>query len=218
MISESHGSDTDDIALLIVRKLYSTINPLSSYMKSQFLLIAILAVGFNVLAEEGGSGHYLPGAMSSFLDSVPLKESFTVRYNLVYYDGGLRLNEPLPIAGLKTLGANATSWAHGLTLAWRPPVEIGARWSYAASITIPVVWMDVTANVTAGPVSVRRSSTLNGLGDIVLMPVMLNYNINSNLNANFRAGIYAPTGDYKVGRLANTGKNFWTFEPTLGLT
>ena len=113
---------------------------------------------------------------------------------------------------------DATSWAHGLTLAWRPPVEIGARWSYAASITIPVVWMDVTANVTAGPVSVRRSSTLNGLGDIVLMPVMLNYNINSNLNANFRAGIYAPTGDYKVGRLANTGKNFWTFEPTLGLT
>ena len=28
---------------------------------------------------------------------------------------------------------------------------------------------------------------------------------------------YAPTGDYEVGRLANTGKNFWTIEPTLGL-
>lgn len=38
-----------------------------------------------------------------------------------------------------------------------------------------------------------------------------------NLNLNFRTGIYAPTGDYEVGRLANTGKNFWTFEPTLGL-
>ena len=26
--------------------------------------------------------------------------------------------------------------------------------------------------------------------------------------------MYAPTGSYKVGRLANTGKNFWTVEPT----
>ena len=28
---------------------------------------------------------------------------------------------------------------------------------------------------------------------------------------------YAPTGDYEVGRLANPGKNYWTFEPTLAL-
>ena len=33
----------------------------------------------------------------------------------------------------------------------------------------------------------------------------------------FRAGVYAPTGNYKVGRLANTGKNFWTISPILGL-
>ena len=26
-----------------------------------------------------------------------------------------------------------------------------------------------------------------------------------------------PTDDYKVDRLANTGKNFWTFEPTVDL-
>ena len=34
---------------------------------------------------------------------------------------------------------------------------------------------------------------------------------------NFRVGTYAPTGNDKVGRLANTGKNFWTVEPVLGL-
>lgn len=63
----------------------------------------------------------------------------------------------------------------------------------------------------------RRTSRVEGLCDIVLMPLMFNYNAGSNLNVNFRAGAYAPTGDYEVGRLANTGKNFWTVEPTVGL-
>jgi hypothetical protein len=77
--------------------------------------------------------------------------------------------------------------------------------------------MDVFANVTAGGTTGQRSSSINAVGDLVLMPLMLNYNINSNLNVNFRTGIYAPTGDDELGRLANTSKNFWTFEPTLGL-
>lgn len=187
-------------------------------MKNKLKLLAalcvagILAPSF-LQAEEGGSGHYLPGAMSSFVDGVPLKETFIARYNMVYYNGSIAANEPLPIAGVQTLGAEATSWAHGLSLLWRPPLDLGERWSYAFSATVPFVWMDVSANVN----SVTVSSSVNGLGDLVLMPLMLNYNANSNLNVNFRTGIYAPTGDYEVGRLANTGKNFWTFEPTLGL-
>jgi len=174
-------------------------------------------MSFTAFAEEGGSGHYVPGSMASFVDSVPLKEAFIARYNLLYYNGSVGGNVPLPIGGQSTLGASATSWAHGLTLVWRPPVDLGDRWSYAMSATVPFVWMDVSANVTAGPITGQRSSSVNSIGDIVLMPLMLNYNVNSNLNASFRVGIYAPTGDYQVGRLANTGKNFWTFEPTLGL-
>jgi hypothetical protein len=170
-----------------------------------------------VQAEEGGSGHYLPGSMASFMDGVPPKETFIARYNLVYYNGDLSVSEPLPIAGLQTVGADATSWAHGLTLLWRPPLDLGERWSCAMSATIPYVWTEVSANVTAGGILGQRSSSVNGLGDIVLMPLMLNYNINSNLNANFRLGAYAPTGDYEVGRVANTGKNFWTIEPTIAL-
>jgi hypothetical protein len=136
---------------------------------------------------------------------------------MVYYNGNIAANEPLPIAGVKALGADATSWAHGLSLLWRPPLDLGERWSYAVSATIPFVSQEVSANVVAGPISIRRTSSLDGLGDIVLMPLMLNYNVSSNLNLNFRTGLYAPTGDYEVGRLANTGKNFWTVEPTLGL-
>ena len=30
--------------------------------------------------------------------------------------------------------------------------------------------------------------------------------------------IYAPTGDYEVGSLANLGRNYWTFDPTIGVS
>ncbi len=51
---------------------------------------------------------------------------------------------------------------------------------------------------------------------VVLMPVLLNQNFSPDFNINYRLGADAPTGSYEVGRLANTGKNFWTIEPTVG--
>lgn len=194
-----------------------------SIRRNQQLLLAaalgaILLLPMSTLhAEEGGSGHYLPGSMSSFMDAPPPQGAFIARYNMVYYNGELSVNEPLPIAGLQTVGAEATSWAHGVTLGWGPPLDLGERLTYSITATIPLVWMEVAANVTAGGLTGQRTSRVNGLGDLVLMPVMLNYRISSNWSANFRLAGYAPTGDYEVGRLANTGKNFWTIEPTLGL-
>jgi hypothetical protein len=173
-------------------------------------------------AEEGGSGHYLPGAIASFIDGVPLTETFLARLNVIRYKGSIGAQQPLPIAGVTTLGVDASSWGYGLTILWRPPVELGERWSYAMSATIPYLSMDVSAGANAtlpsgAPGSIARSSSTNALGDIVLMPLMLNYNVNPDFNVNFRIGAYAPTGNYQVGRLANTGKNFWTIEPILGL-
>ena len=185
------------------------------------LCVGILGQGIlgqmSMRAEEGGAGHYLPGAVSSFADSVPPKEAIAAAYNLVCYDGGASVSRPIPVAGLVTVGLKTTTWAHGLALLWRPPVELGERWSYALSAMVPYVASDVSAELKVGQMAVQRSSSISGLGDVVLVPLMLNYNINPDLNVSFRGGIYAPTGDFEVGRLANTGKNFWTFEPTAGL-
>jgi len=187
-----------------------------------FAVIGIALLPVFAMAEEGGSGHYLPGSMASFVDSVPLKETFLTRLNMIYYNGSLGATKPLPIGGQTALGAEATSWGLGLTILWRPPLDLGERWSYAMSATIPYLWMDVSADVSAtlphgAHGAVSRSSSTDSLGDIVLMPLMLNYNVNPDFNMNFRVGVYAPTGSYEVGRLANTGKNFWTIEPVLGL-
>ena len=170
-----------------------------------------------VCAEEGGSGHYVPGSMASFADAVPPAETFVARVNLLYYEGDVSLSRPLPFAGLTTVGASVDSWAYGLTLLWRPPVAFGDKISYAMSATIPYVDINVTAEVQASGLTTRRTGGDKGLGDIVLMPVMVNYAFTPDLSANLRLGIYAPTGDYEAGRLANTGKNYWTLEPTLAV-
>jgi hypothetical protein len=177
---------------------------------------AIVLTALPVLAEEGGSGHYLPGSISSFVDGTPTVPTFVTRLNGLYYDGSFGMH-PTPVAGVSAVNVEATSYATGLTLLWRPPVEIAPNLSYAASATIPYIWLEVTGTVTAGPRTGKRSDRVDGIGDIVVMPLMLNYEFSKDLHADFRFGVYAPTGDYEVGRLANTGKNFWTYEPTFGL-
>ena len=150
------------------------------------------------------------------MDGVPPTETFLVRYNLIYYEGSIDVEHALPIAGLAAIGADVKTVGHGLTLLWRPPVDHGERWSWAASATIPYLTLDISANVAplVGGVSVRRSDEISALGDVVLMPLMFNYKVSNDISWNFRLAAYAPTGSYETGRLANTGKNFWTFEPT----
>jgi hypothetical protein len=173
------------------------------------------------LAEEGGSGHYFPGSISSFIDGVPQTPTFLMRLDGLYYTGSATATKRLPFAGVAALGPQADVWGAALTMLWRPPIEFGEHWSYAMAATIPYLRSNVSADLSAsfasGPsASISRSSTTYGLGDIVLMPLMLNYNFNPDFNINFRTAIYAPTGAYQVGRLSNTGKNYWTVEPIVG--
>jgi hypothetical protein len=179
-------------------------------------LLVYFTLSTTAFAEEGGSGHYLPGSMASFPDAVSPTETFVVRYNLVYYDASVAAQRAIPIAGQATLGADVQTWAQGATVFWRPPIELGGPWSYAMSMTIPYVSLDVSGTVVAGPgITVNRADSVSAVGDIVLMPLMLNYKVSDDVAWNFRVAAYAPTGSYEVGALANTGKNFWTVEPTM---
>lgn len=139
-----------------------------------------------------------------------------MRLNVVNYDGSIDKNQQLPVAGLTALGVDARSTGVGVTAVWRPSLEIGEGWSYAVTATVPYVWLDVSADVSAQGATVRRASSVSGLGDIVLQPLLINQNVDRDFNINYRVSVYAPTGSYEVGRLANTGKNFWTIEPTVG--
>lgn len=187
---------------------------LSMVKRFPFVFVALLSI-CPLMGEEGGSGHYLPGSMASFMDGVAPTEAFLIRYQSIWYDADIDI--PMTIAGLQVAGnVEAESWANALTFFWRPPIEIGENLSYAVSATIPFVSLDVEADVRTRLGTERRSDSESGLGDIVFQPLMLNYAVNEDFNINTRLSIYAPTGDYEKGRLANPGKNYWTFEPKIG--
>jgi hypothetical protein len=171
-------------------------------------------------AEEGGSGHYLPGSMSSFADGVLSAPAIVARLNVFNYNGSYGGNRPLPIAGVTAVDVSADVAGVGLGVAWVPQWGVlDPTWTYQMSATVPVLHAHVSGGVQAqaggGAFSLGTSDSLTGLGDIVLIPVMLNQNISPDININYRLAFYAPTGSYEVGRLANTGKNFWTVEPTI---
>ena len=172
-----------------------------------------------VCAEEGGSGHYMPGSMASFIDSVPPSPGFLMRLNVMNYDGSVPAKRTIPIAGTIAAGVDAAITGFGLTMVWRPElINLGEGWSYAMSTTIPLVTAKVTASA-ASSLHPGRSISLDdeetGLGDILLQPIMLSRVITPDFKINSRLTIYTPSGDYTVGKLANTGKNFWTFSPSV---
>ena len=62
----------------------------------------------------------------------------------------------------------------------------------------PWVSLEVEADVAnpfqGAPKTIRRKDKESGLGDVILMPVMFNQNVNKDLNINYRVAVYAPTG------------------------
>lgn len=165
-------------------------------------------------AEEGAGGHYLPGATSTFIDALPGKPAVVIADAFTYYDGSASVGRPLPIAGRVTLDARATCYADTLFGIYQTPLELlGGH--YAVAAAIPWVSLEVNGTVVppVGP-SFKRSDSANGLGDITIYPFMLGWTHGPDIKYDVRLGVYAPTGEYEVGELANTGRNYWTFEPS----
>jgi hypothetical protein len=189
-----------------------TKNTFSNVLKS--CLYTLILTSTALVAEEGGSGHYLPGSMASFMDGVPTEPTFIVRLNYMNYQGSSSIPLPRTGGGIIT-NADATANALAATVLWAPDWDLGwgDKWQFAMSATIPVLNMDLSGGV----LGITRQNDRTALGDIVLMPLMVNYNVNKDLNINARLGFYAPTGDYELGRFVNNGKNFWTAEPTIGI-
>jgi hypothetical protein len=192
-------------------------------MKKKILFTSItcaLALTATSRAEEGGSAHYLPGAAASFIDAFPGKPGGLAVLNyFTYYDASSPANLRLPIGGLLTENVDATVYADTIAAFYQTPWNVLGG-GFAFGVAVPYVWLEVDAQAqrigpsgVPGPVFAARD-TANGFGDMTIYPFMLGWtNLVKDLKLDLRLGIYAPTGEYEQGRLANVGKNYWTFEP-----
>lgn len=171
-------------------------------------------------AEEGGSGHYLPGSTASLIDAFPGNPSAVAVLNYyTFYEAEVSAGRSLPIGGLLTAEARATVHADTIAAVYQTPWTL-LKGGAALGLAIPYVWMEVEGQTrrlgpggTYGPVISSRDSA-NGIGDLTFLPLMVGWtNVAPDLKLDARFAVYAPTGAYEAGRLANVGRNYWTFEP-----
>ncbi len=183
-------------------------------------LIFALAGSTALRAEEGGSAHYLPGSVASFADAFPAQPGGLAVLNyFTYYDGSAGGNRQLPANGLLTAGMDVTVYADSLTAIYQAPWEV-LKGGIAFGVSVPYVWLEVEASAqrinpggVPGPVFQARDTDSN-IGDMLIIPYMIGWtNLAPDLKVDTRLSIYAPTGHYEAGQLANTGKNYWSFEP-----
>jgi hypothetical protein len=191
-------------------------------MKKQLLptlLTCLMTISLSALAEEGGSGHYSPGEMASFIDALPGYPTIAVMNIFTYYGGDVGHDRTLPLGGNLAAGVNAHAYMDTVAMFYESPFRLLGG-NYAAGIALPFGSMTVEGDVTfTGPLGGNRSGqvkeTSSGSGDVELFPFLLGWTNEADMKYDFRLGIYAPSGQYEKGSIANLGKNYWTFEPTV---
>ena len=184
------------------------------------LALSVLLVQ-NSSAAESGIGHYVPGALADFGDMAPPSGTFAAMNWYNYYNGSAGAGRQLELGGLAAANVKATSNAEMLGAVYTTPYGIlGGNFSVAAFV--PYLWVDVTGSVTAaGPggrtITITRNDCADGIGDTILIPFWLNWT-SGDFKWGTQLDIYAPTGAYNSGRLANVGLNYWTFEPLVSFS
>lgn len=178
--------------------------------------LGILLSPVAALAGEGGTAHVVPGAMATLVDGVPASGpgSF-VKPVYMHYDGSV--TALIPTAAGLAGNADVSTNTFGLIAGHTFGTEVlgGATWTMAAAL--PYIWLDITADLEARNGATRRvHSTVDGFGDLTIIPAMLGWK-SGDWQFNAILPIYAPTGSYEKGRLGNTGLNYWTFDPTVGV-
>lgn len=169
-----------------------------------------------VHAEEGGAGHYVPGTMSTLIDLPPTKAGWVFETAYLHYSGEASASRSLPVAGLVTGNLDATSDAFLLGGFYTFDQPVAGAW-YSVGAFVPWVWVEADATVFSGNLSRQVFDNEDGIGDITLLPLLMGWKC-GDWQYDAALPIYAPTGEYEVGRLANPGRNYWTFDPTIGVS
>ena len=168
------------------------------------LLMGAAAIAGPASATEGGGGAYPNGAEDFMAGALPPPGTFFKNYLTYYTATRLKDNDgkTAPIDFDLKVAADVLRFIHVTNYK-----VLGADWAVHAFI--PLVYQDVSIP--------GRDDDRFGLGDIIVNPIILGWH-SKNVHVTAGLDIYIPTGSYNQDRLANTGRNYWTFEPVLGAT
>jgi len=169
-------------------------------------------------AVEGGVGRPITGAqILPFAGYVPPEAGLALNLSSIYYDGTIGGSRPVPVAGILGVDLDARVSLTALTAVsvWTQNTN---GWNFASGLSVPVIWVEATASVSAGETVRQQRDSEFGLWDLPFTPLVAGYNFDALSHVSLSLTIFAPTGSYEVGRLANPGLNVWTFTPTVAYT
>jgi hypothetical protein len=193
-------------------------------MKSWMSRFAVLQglVLFSVMSlwsEEMGRSHTLAGDKASFAGVLPSETGATFRFKMMFYDGNVEkeTSSRLGKSQYAELERSFSSTQFELAYVKSEPGE-GLR--YGFEICMPLVYESAAAYYYSEgvyDVNAYYYDYEGGVGDISFIPLMVGKQIGSN---HIKTGVrlYAPTGYYRSGHLAQGGLNHWTYSPFLGYT
>ena len=179
--------------------------------------LASMVFSCQVKAEEGASGHYQPGSLSSRINKIPPNKSVNIFVDLNEYEGKTDAGLTVPVAGLAVNDMDVKDQTYSLNIIWNPGIELKGGGQYAMALALPYRSLEVFASQANNEQVFRLHDKSSGLGDIMISPLMLSYPLSDFWQSELHFNVYAPTGSYEVGQLANVGKNYWSFSPVAWL-
>jgi hypothetical protein len=188
----------------------------NSYLATA-VLMGLVWAATPASATEGGTTHIIPGSMATLADNAPAAgPGIFVKPMYLNYSGSASAKIPTAAGLAADLEADSNTLAlvGGYTFAGK---VLGAAYTVVAAL--PYTWLDISGTVQLpGGGTKRIGNSVSGFGDITLIPAMLAWKEpDSPWQFNAVLPIYMPTGNYQVGRLGNTGLNYWTFDPIFGV-
>ena len=185
---------------------------------SKTLLIAAGAclpgcVTNDVMAAEGASSNYFPGAYGNLLVAVaPEPGPVLANQNLFYTaeaDRAVlqgRVDTSVEIDAFYTL-------LQGLYV-WDAPA-VGGRFAVGGYVQLGYASLDASRTAALGPISVSDDEF--AVGDSGLIPASFYWNAGS-FNFNLYELVIVPTGQYGEGNTVNIGRNYWSFDTVAAAT
>ncbi len=157
-------------------------------------------------ATEGGGSIYPVGTENYLCCALPPPGT----YGMVFaqnYTADKVLGNDGQVVTPDTFKVRATAIAPRFV--WVSPYKLGDA-SFGMHAILPIV--DLKVNVMPG-----QSQSKTGIGDLVFGPV-LGWHHSESLHTVLALDVYAPTGRYQKGDLANIGRNYWAIQPVAGLS
>lgn len=178
------------------------------------LAIAMLVGERMAHASEFGVSTYRPGIMDLSTGFLPPPGHLLLKEYFLFFDAHAKA---VSEDGRIEAQADTDTYTDALFAAYTSELKVaGANLGFGTIVQLRIASQSARVGLGGGPLPEQRT-TIGGLGDLIVLPVMLGWNF-GQFHLSAALAFYAPTGNYQAGRIVDIGVNRWAIEPDIGFT